>query len=243
MNINGKDYQDIFHLASDMYLSSDYFAKELRRDTLLSFIKKVDEEKYEKIVKLSLLSLPDDVFVFKASYILNPFMSLRIKGFCFKDFKELGETILAFSPNPNPVLSQLLRYSLLSKHMENTYFQETNKETYEKVLQLEKISETQLPYAYFSLGYYLSRKTTIIYEGKEYQDIFDLTYFLCKQEKDLDSIGAYLSKSPLLKAYSEYGKNSKKMEEYLHICEEVDKSERKLDEFLNKKKRRKISEE
>ena len=84
--------------------------------------------------------------------------------------------------------------------MENTYFQETNKETYEKVLQLEKISETQLPYAYFSLGYYLSRKTTIIYEGKEYQDIFDLTYFLCKQEKDLDSIGAYLSKSPLLKA-------------------------------------------
>ncbi len=237
MEINGKEYQDIFHLALDIYQSSDYFAKELRKDELLSFIRKEDEKKYEKIVKLSLLSLPDDVFVFKASYILNPFMSLRIKGFCFENYKQLGETLLAFSPNPNPVLTELLRYSLISKHMESIYYQGTNKEEYEKILYFEKLSESDLPYAYFSLGYYLSKKKTIIYEGKEYQDIFDLTYFLCKKEKDLSALGAYLSKSPLLRAYSEYGKHSKRMEEYLHICEEVDKSERKLDEFLSKKKK------
>ncbi len=237
MNINGTEYQDIFHLALDIYKSSDYFARELRKDELLSFIKNEDESKYEKIVKLSLLSLPDDVFVFKASYILNPFMSLRIKGFCFDNYKQLGEALLAFSPNPNPILTELLRYSLISKHMESIYYQGTNKEEYEKILFFEKQAETNLPYAYFSLGYYLSKKTTIIYEGKEYQDIFDLTYFLCKREKDLNSLGAYLSKSPLLKAYSEYGKHSKKMEEYLHICSEVDKSEKKLDNFLTKKKK------
>lgn len=238
MEINGKEYQDIFHLALDIYQSSDYFAKELRKEELLSFIRKEDEAKYEKIVKLSLLSLPDDVFVFKASYILNPFMSLRIKGFCFDNYRQLGETLLAFSPNPNHVLTELLRYSLISKHMESIYYQGTNREEYEKILFFEKLSERDLPYAYFSLGYYLSKKTTIIYEGKEYQDIFDLTYFLCKKEKDLNTLGAYLSKSPLLKAYSEYGKHSKKMEEYLHICEEVDKSEKKLDEFLSKKKQK-----
>ncbi len=238
MIINGKDYQDIFSLALDIYQASDFFARELRKDSLLSFIKEKDEEKYEKIVRLSLLSLPDDVFAFKASFLLNPFMSFRIKGFCFKNYRELGKTMLSFAPNPNPVLTELLRYNLLSQHMKETFYNETNPEDYRIVLSLEKTAEKDVYYAYYCLGYYLSKKKTIIYNNKEYQDLFDLTYFLCKQEKDLDTLGTYLSKSPLLRAYAKYGKRAKQAEEYLHIVDALEKSEWKLDAFLSKKKER-----
>lgn len=238
MIINGKDYQDIFRLALDIYQASDYFARELRKDTLLSFIREKDAEKYEKLVHLSLLSLPDDVFAFKASFLLNPFMSFRIKGFCFKNYKELGETMLSFSPNPNPVLTELLRYFLLSQHMKETYYSESHPKEYQMVLALEKTAEKDVYYAYYCLGYYLSGKKTILYDGKEYQDLFDLTYFLCKKEKDLDTLGSYLAKSPLLRAYAKYGKRGQQTEEYLHIVDALEKSERKLDAFLSRKKER-----
>lgn len=237
MIINGKLYEDIFQLAKEMYLDSDYFADELHREPLLSFIQSRDEKKYEKIQKLSLLSIPDDIFVFKASYILNPFMSLRFKGFCFEDYQQLGETMLSFSPTPSPVLTLLVRYGLLSEHMKMTYYEHDHPEDYAKMLSLEKLSETDLPYSYFMIGYFLSKRTTIYYKGLEYKDIFNLTYFLCKQEEDLEALGESLSKSPLLRAYSQYSKDNAAIENYLHLCRETDKSENLLRQYLKKRKR------
>lgn len=235
MIFNDKDYTNIFSLAKEMYLNYDYFAKELRQEKLLCFIKENDEKKYERIQRLSLLSLPDDIFVFKASYILNPFMSLRIKGFIFKDYVELGKTMLSFAPNPNPMLVSLVRYALISEHMKTTYFAKDNKEDYEKILTMEKLSETDFLYAYYEIAYYLCKSTTIIYKGVEYKNIFNLTYFLCKSE-DLYTLGAAMARSPLLKVYSKYCEDSVELDNYLHLCKSIDKSEKELDDFLEKKK-------
>ena len=122
MRINNRDYDDIFQLAKEMYLAYDIYASELRKEELLAFIDSQDSKKAAKIKALSLLSLPDDIFVFKASYILNPFMSLRFKGFLFKDYQELGTTMLSYAPSPSPILTLLVRYSLISEHMKNTFY-------------------------------------------------------------------------------------------------------------------------
>jgi L-rhamnose mutarotase len=230
-----KTYDSLFTLAKDMYLFSDEMAKELRSENLVSFLKEKDNEKYEKIKKLYLLSIPDDVFVFKASYILNPYMSLRIKGFCFDSYEALGKTMLAYGPGLDPVLLELVRYQLISEQMLSSDYAKDHIDIYNQVLELENLSDSSL--AYFSLGYFLSKKTTIVFNGVEYKDIYNLTYFLCKKEKDLGTLGSYLAFSPLLEAYSKYSTEEEGINNYLHLCQELDKSEKTFAEFLDKKRK------
>mgnify|MGYP000873554989 CR=1 FL=1 len=235
--IDNTEFTDLFSLAKIFYLHSDFFSRELRESKLFDFIEELDSSKAEKIKKLSLLSLPDDVFVFKSSYILNPYMDLRIKGYRFKDYHDLGKAMLAYGPSTDQVLLELVRYGLLSQQMESSLFADDHREIYLRVKEIEEKSEEDSQFAYFSLGYYLSGNQTIIYKGIEYQNIYNLTYFLAKQEKDLDSLGAYLSFSPLFKAYSLFSKeDGKKVESYLHLCQELEKSSRSLQDFLEKNK-------
>lgn len=234
--INNKEYEDVFALGKEMFLFSDLAAKELRKEPLLDFIRSQDEKKYEKVRKLSLLSIPDDVFVFKVSYVLNPYMSLRMKGYCFDDYVSLGEAMLASAPRSNPVFMELMRYQLISEQMKSTFYDTDHPSVYRKTLELERIGVQDSLYAYFCLAYYLSHKTTIIYDGVEYQDIFNFTYFLCKKEKDLDGLGESLTSSPLLRAYSQFNKDGTDIDAYFHLCRENSKSERALNEFLKQRK-------
>lgn len=236
MKINNKEYEDLFQLAKDMYLDSTFYAKELRNESFLDMIKSIDNRKYTIINNLSLLSLPDDIFVFKASYVLNPFMSFRFRGYIFEDYQKLGEKMLNFSPNPNPILSEIVRHSLVSQHMGLTYYNNDHKEIFNQVIEIEKLSEKNLTYAYYCLSYYLSKKKSIIFNGVEYKDLFNFTYYALKNGMDLDNLGAYLSKSPLISAYKDYSDDKEGLIEYLHLCKEVEKSQQSLINFLNKKK-------
>ena len=145
--------------------------------------------------------------------------------------------MLSYAPSPSPILTLLVRYSLISEHMKNTFYSEDHPEVFENVQSLEKYSEQDLPYAYYALAYFLSKKKTIIYQGVEYQDVFNFVYYLCKQEKDLGSIGTYLSKSSYIRAYSEVSDDGDKIQEYLHLCKEVDRSQKDLEDFLLKKRK------
>lgn len=231
-----RTYGDLFALGREMYLDSDSFAKELRKEPLLSFLSSLDRKKYESITRLSLQSIPDDVFVFKASYLLNPFMSLRIKGRLFPTYQDLGRSMLMTSPNPDPTLLELVRYSLITEQMQNVAFQESHPDIYGKILELERYSGEDLLYSYFAIAYTLSGSTSILYDGREFQDTFNLCYFLCRNESDLETLGATLSVSPLLRAYQNHSKDRTDIALYLHLCEECDSNQKALDEFLEKRK-------
>jgi hypothetical protein len=230
--INGKTYTDVFTLAEDFYENSDIFASELKKETLLKDIRQEDPQKETALEKLSLLSFPDDVFVFKAGLILNPYLSFRMKGFCFENYKDLGKTMLAFSPQTNPVLMEMVRYGLLSEQMEASGFSAKNPDMATRVLAIEKSAEQNSQEAYFALGYFLSGNETLIFRGVEYHDVYDFTYYLCKNEKDLASLGLSLEMSPLLKAYSDAVPVGNSTKTFLHLTSELRKSQNALDSFL-----------
>ena len=228
-------YDDIFSLAKDLYKSLEW-ASEFHSKEFMAFVSSQDASKAKRIDKVTMLSVPDDVMIFYVGCILNPFMPFSFHGHVFKDYQELGKKLLSFSPTPDPVLQSLIRYELVSQHMETTFYSDTHKEEYETVKKIEKLGREDITYAYFSLGYYLSKNTTIIYDHVLYQDLYNLTYFLVKKEKDLNALGSYLSFSPLLRAYSEYSKEGEKIKQYLHLCDKVDSSAKELEDFLNRRK-------
>ena len=231
-------YDSLFELAKVMFLDSEYFSRELRKDRLLSFIAEKDADKAERIRKLSPLSYPDDVFVFLASYVLNPYMSFRIGRHVFSSYKEMGESMLSYSPNVNNVLLHIVSYQLLSRHMLSTLYAKDHPKMFQQVLRIEKEAERNREKAYFSLAYFLSGKKSILYKGVEYEDIYNLTHYLMQQEKDLDALGSYLSTSPLIEAYKDYSDDRIELDVYLHVIENYDRDRRKLEEFLARKRER-----
>lgn len=236
ITIDNVTYDNLFSLAKDIHAKSDLFAKALRTPELLSFVSEQDEAKGERLKKLSLLSLPDDVFVFKAGEILNPFLPFSFRGVSYPDYAAFGKAMLSSSPNADAYLLEVLRYRLISEHMETSGYSKEYPKTYEKVLEIEGKEQDDILFAYFSLGYYLSGFKGIIYDHVEYKDIYNLCYYLIKKEKDLNALGTYLANSSLLLAYSDYAPDGREIKEYLHLSQEVDKSEEKLASFLASKK-------
>ncbi len=233
-----KEYDSLFELAKVMFLDSEYFSKELRKGTLLDFIAEKDPDKAEKVKKLSPLSYPDDVFVFLASYVLNPYMSFRIGKHVFSTYKEMGESMLSYAPNMNNVLLHIVSYQLLSHHMISTLYAKEHPKMLKEVMRIEKEAERNREKAYFSLAYFLSGKKTIIYKGVEYKDIYNLTHYLMQQEPNLDALGTYLSTSPLIEAYKDYSSAKQELDVYFHVVESYDRDRRNLDDFLKRKKER-----
>ena len=97
---NDVPYNNIFSLAKIIYKNYNSFSKLFIQDeNLLNFVKEQDKEKYEKLIKISKLYYPDDVFLFKVTYILNPFISLRIRDEEFSSYSDLGKKMLLSSPD------------------------------------------------------------------------------------------------------------------------------------------------
>ena len=228
------EYENIFTLAKIIYKHYDEFAYLLKSDEqLLEFIKNSDAEKYEKINKLSKLAYPDEVFVFMSSYILNPYMTFRIKNKEFLSYENIGLDILKSCPNIDSSLFQLVQYNLISYQMEAASFDQKNFKMYEDIKEIERIEDKQ--YAYFKLAYCLSKKDVIVYDKKEYKDIYSFCYYIIKEYADIEALGNRLSTSAFLKAYSDYTKDNKSVISYIHICEELEKNEKKLNDFLERR--------
>lgn len=233
--INNKSYDNLYQVAKDAYKSSAFFSSYFKSDEFLKLISNVNQEKYEKIQKLKVLVMPEDVFVFRVSYILNPYMSFRLNGFCFKDLQSLGEAILAYGPDYNTTLMEIIRYQLLSKYMTSSRASKADPDLFKKVIEIEHLGENDSLLAYFMLGYLLSAKNSIIYHNKEYKNICNLTYYLFKEEPDLATLGNSLSHSALLKAYGIYHPEEK-LDEFFHLIKSLETNEKQLNDFLNTKK-------
>lgn len=231
-----KKYSDIFSLAKDLSVSQTCF-EEVKSERFLSFVEEKDAVKAKRVRALLLQSVPEDVMIFRIGEILNPFMSFSFHQKKYESFEQLGKAMLSFSPNPDPVLLSIIRYELISEYMRVTLFDVKNKKEYDEVAKIEKESRQDLIYSYYCMGYFLSKSTSIIYDGVLYKDIYNLTYYLAKKEKDLDVLGSYFSFSPLLRAYMRYSDEKQKIDSYLHLCHSLEKSEHELSLFLEKRKK------
>lgn len=230
-----REFDSLFELAKVFYTDSDYFAAAFRHGDLLSFVESKDRAKADKIRRLLPLSYPDDVFVFLSSYVLNPAMGFRIKGERFDSYEALGRKMLLSSPSVDPILLEVVSYQLLSKQMHACRFDRERPAVFQKVLAIERQGLIDREKAYFSLAYYLSGKRTILYKGVEYKDVFNLTYYLARTEKDLSSLGSYLSSSSMLEAYKDYAKEGAAIDIYLHVVKSLEKDENALQAFLKRR--------
>lgn len=112
-----KTYDSIFELAKDIYKYPGRFSNAFKTKELMDFIKEQDQKKYEEILKLRRKNYIPDVFLFKASYILNPHMELRYHHFLFKDYEQIGKQIKKYSPKIDVYIQDLLRFGLLEEYM------------------------------------------------------------------------------------------------------------------------------
>lgn len=228
------NFDNIFELAKAMYKDTSFFAKALKEEKLMKFISSNDENKAKEINKINKMILPDSVLVFKATYILNPYISFRFDNHIFETYKDLGNAMLIKSPQMDNTLLDVVSYSLIQEHMVSTNFSKDNKDVYEKLLQYQEISLDDLPYGYFTIAYFLSGKDNIIFNGVEYPDLYSFVYYLNRLDYDKSSLGELLSHSAVLKAYAKFGKEKNKVEEFIHLNSELEKSENSLKSFLDK---------
>ena len=233
---NNKRYNSEYELSRCLYLDTTFFAKEIKNENFLSFIKSKSESKYNKIIRLSKLPYPDDVLVFKLSYILNPNMPFCFAKIKFKSFKELGNMMINSSPNFNPTLMQIVTYGLISSYMKLSDFKNYNKDVYSKIVEYEAETATDSAYAYFLIAYYLSEKQTIIFNNVEYPDLYSFIYYLNNQERNKNELGELLAHSAVIRAYAKLGKEKDKVEKFIHINSELEKSESLLNNVMNKSK-------
>ena len=228
----GKSYDSVYEIAKIMYLDVSFFASEIKGGKLIKFISKIDESKASQINKINKMLLPDSVLVFKVTYILNPYISFRFNNHIFNSYNELGLAMLLSSPQIDTSLSDIVSYSLIQEHMVSTNFDVENKDVYEEILRFQEISLNDLSYGYFLIAYYLSKKDNIIFNKVEYPDLFSFIYYLNHSDYDKANLGELLSHSSMLKAYAKFGKEKNKVEEYIHLNSELEKSESLLKTFL-----------
>lgn len=230
-----KEYKNVFLLAKDIYKNYDAFINIFRTDdNLLAFIKENDERKYESIIKLKRLAYPDDVFLFKATYILNPYLNFRIRNRSYRNYEQLGEALLYTSPSIDAILFQLIQFDLISYHMEVSSFSSKYSQIYNDVKEIEQIQDKQ--FAYFKMAYYLSKKDVIVYDNKMYNSLYTFCLHILKNTDDIELLGSNLTSAPFLRAYSELPPH-KDSREYIALCDELNKNENKLKSFLEKKGR------
>lgn len=231
-----KTYRTIYELAKDLYLFEDSFVQSLRTDTdFFAFVASRDEEKASHLENLARQSLSNDVLSFEASYLLNPYMTFRFRKKEFANYQDIGLNMIEKSPEILPYFEEILRFSLLSYRMERNGENLDNPELYEKILAIEKESQHDSAFAYYQLAYLLSKKEKLIYEGVEYENLFNFTYYMMKKEESGLDDNQMRRLIPVLKAYALYGNDKKKTTKFLHLISEREKAKNMLEETIKRK--------
>lgn len=163
-------YSNLFSLAKDIYLYPGRFYKAFKDKELMKFIQDQDQKKHDDIVELKKKHYIPDVFLFKASYILNPYMELRYHGFLFKNYADIGKTIKKHAPKIDVYIKDLIRFDLLQEYMEAQGDNKKKPETYKKVLEVRERYKYKHNLGYFLLGYALDNDRYFYYHGKKFDD-------------------------------------------------------------------------
>jgi hypothetical protein len=162
-------YDDFIEMGKDVYL---YPGRFYRFFDSKAFIKALfqDKPRYEQYLALKKMNLIPDVFLFKMSYVLNPYMSLRYHHFNFRSYQELGQTILSYGPVVDVYLKDLLIYHLLSEYMVRMRDDFNQAADYNEVRRCEREALEDQNLAYWDLGFALAHTKTLTYDKKQYSD-------------------------------------------------------------------------
>lgn len=171
-------YDDFYQLAKDSYKYPNVFNKFYNSNKFLLLLKEFDNSKYEKVIKLKEQDLLADVYTFLVSNILNPYMELSYQHFKFSSYEEIGKTILSYAPKIDVYLKDLLIYHLLSIYMENCKENITHNKIYLLVKEEEKQAINNPNIAYWTLGFKLSKTTSLFYQGKKFDDPYDFFKYI-----------------------------------------------------------------
>lgn len=173
---SGKSYSSLLELAKDCYLYPNRFNKFYNSNKFLTILKNEDSKKYEEFLKIKKMNYRNEIFNFKVSYLLNPYMKLSYEHFIFDDYKKIGTTMLSYAPIVDVYLKDLLIYHLLSEYMENTNDNKRYESIYLKVKENEKKVSQSQNLAYWNLAFDLVGDNTLIYKGKKFtnpKDFFE----------------------------------------------------------------------
>jgi hypothetical protein len=163
----GKGYSSFEEMGKEVYLYPGRFYVFFQSKPFLRLLYQ-DKKRYSEY--LSLLEEKDipDVFLFRMSYILNPYMSLRYHHFLFRSYKELGEQMLFYGPTVDVYLKDLLVYHLLSAYMEKVGDTKRYMSIYASVKECEKEAADRENVAYWKLAFALAGTKEIVYRHTSY---------------------------------------------------------------------------
>jgi hypothetical protein len=223
-------YDDFRKMGKDVYLYPGRFYKFFSSKP---FIKALFEDKerfkaYEDLKKQDLLP---DIFLFKMSYILNPYMSLRYHHFIFSSYEELGKTMLSYGPGVDVYLKDLLIYHLLSEYMERLRDDVRYPEAYKAVKDAEKEARSDENLAYWLLAFNLKGTKVLTYENKEFtspKEFFEYKLAI----SDLLSFSSSFLESREVLAWLKLLGYEQKIADFLSISYLADKKDEKAQETL-----------
>ena len=179
INVFGNlNYPNLLELAKESYLYPNRFFKFYNSNKFQAILKNTSQEKYEKFLEIKNANYIQEVFTFKVSYLLNPYMSLRYQHFKFDNYVQLAETMLNYAPSIDVYLKDLLIYHLLSEYMENTGDFKMYPKIYKSVKDAEKQLVSNQNIAYWNLAFDISKKENLIYDGKEFKTPFEFFQYV-----------------------------------------------------------------
>lgn len=237
MTINNYNFTSLNNLASDMYLNPTYYLSLLSDNEILSIVKSESEIKYKQICELFYTPEDDDIIAFKASYILNPLMEFKYRGYKFNALKQLGYKIFEKTPNVNTVLINVINKNLISYYLENSTFTSEESFNIDEIKKIEQSGKDNLLYAYYSMAYYLTKSEYFYFDNMQYKDIHNFAYFYLKSNKNISALGEYLPNSEYLRAYFDYTSRGLELRDFFHFSESQQKQKRQLNDFILKKKK------
>ncbi len=162
-----KYYDDFLSMGKDVYLYPGRFYKFFASKIFLRALYE-DKERYHKYAELMKENPSPDVFLFKMSYILNPYMSLRYHKFIFASYKEVGQAILSYGPTIDVYLKDLLICGLLKDYMVSQGDDKKQEGAFQTVCLCQKEADEDVETAYWKLGFLLSGTKELIYEGVKF---------------------------------------------------------------------------
>jgi len=231
-------FNSLNELAKESYKYPNRFYKYFSSNQFTLLLRKLDIDKYQKLLEIKKQELIPDIFTFKVSYLLNPYMKLAYHHFIFSNYIELAKQMQVYAPTVDIYLKDLFTYHLLSDYMKNNREDIRYKKIYKYVLQAEKESEENSNKAYWNFMFNVLGDNNFYYKGKTFTSEKEFFQYIFAIPDLLEFSSNFLDDSYLL-TYLERKGYKYKISKFLSLIRLVDKLDEKAkeemaNEILNK---------